>query len=95
MGRSLISGELREKESHGMAYYADTSSDIGDAKVINIRFSFEEAIKLSVAIQSAVLELNRLDRRTSKNIGMNLCLKPDAKSATAIVSKIPESKPQS
>jgi len=37
-------------------------------KSLNIYVSFEEALKLNLALQDRLLELNRYDRRTKENV---------------------------
>jgi len=43
-------------------------------KSINIELEFEEALKLSTAIQAAVLQLNRYNRTDKDGRDMGLCL---------------------
>ncbi|HEX5445596.1 MAG TPA: hypothetical protein VFW87_17345 [Pirellulales bacterium] len=59
-----------------------------DVKSVNIDISFDEALKLLTAMQSAVLSLNRVNRaqKTGKQLGLTLSLKGDA--ITVIESKL-------
>lgn len=46
------------------------------APPVNIVLSFEEALKLQLAIQARLLDMNRLNRSTKegKSAGVNLCV---------------------
>jgi hypothetical protein len=82
-------GLPRKKEDyHGGANFARTSPDVA-AKGIqstNVYFSFEEAIKFSLAVQSCVLQLNRLNRskKQARDMGMSLSFKFESKAVSVI-----------
>jgi hypothetical protein len=54
----------KSDDYHGMADYVRTQPDVAAAGVrsINIELTFDEALRLSLAIQSCLLNLNRYNR---------------------------------
>ena len=76
--RSFSSSDIKQKadDYHGSCRYVRTSPDIAerDIKSVNIELSFDEALRLLVAIQSAVLGLNRYNRSHTDGKQMGLCL---------------------
>ncbi len=67
----------KAEDYHGMAKYASTSPDVAAKGVesVNVHFTFEEALRLSLAIQACLLNLNKYDR---SNPGRNQpALQPD------------------
>ena len=74
-------GSVAQKESHGSARFLWTKPDMQDygLQSLNVNLTFEEAMRLSVAIQSAIMALNRYDRRTDdgKRTGLYLSIKGD------------------
>jgi hypothetical protein len=73
---------------HGLAKYVRTQPDVAaqGVKSINVEMTFEMAVRLSLAIQSACLQLNRYDRATSagKGMGLLLSIKTDSNTITVI-----------
>jgi hypothetical protein len=59
-------------------------------KSINIEFTFEEAMRLLVAIQSGVLSLNRYKRSTThgREMGLLLSIKTDSNTVTVIEKRV-------
>lgn len=66
----------KSDDYHGLAKYVRTQPDVAsqDVKSINIEMSFEEAMKLSLAIQSCLMQLNRYNRSTTAGREMGLLL---------------------
>lgn len=61
---------------HGACRYVRTSPDVVQkgVKSLNVEMQFEEALKLRLALDSALLSLNRYNRSTSKGKGMGVVL---------------------
>jgi len=87
----------KAKDYHGGARYERSLPDISVApaishgvKSVNLEFTFEEALKLSLAVSSCLLELNRYHRGTieGRDMGMLLSIKTDNSSITVIQKKI-------
>jgi hypothetical protein len=59
-------------------------------KSVNVHLSFEEAMKLSLAIQSCLIQLNRYNRSTTagREMGLSLSLKTDNTSITVIETRV-------
>jgi len=59
-------------------------------KSVNVELSFEDAIRLSVAIQEAILCLNRYDRslKDGKNMGLVLSVKTKNMTIAVIESAV-------
>jgi hypothetical protein len=64
----------------------------GDNRAINIALTFEDALKLNLAIDECVRQLNRYKRSTTagKRTGLNLCLYLDRKRISVNVAKLPK-----
>lgn len=82
---------------HGGARYERVMPDVSNAeavsggvKSVNLELTFEEALKLSLAISSCLHELNRYNRGTAegRGMGMLLSIKTDNSSITVIEKKI-------
>ena len=61
------SAKKKAEDYHGAARYTRAMPDIGvspGVKSLNLEFTFEEALNLSLALNSCVLELNRYHRGT-------------------------------
>jgi hypothetical protein len=88
MGKQSV--DENSDEYHGTVRYAKTSREAEKLKSVNIFFSFEEAMKLSLAIQSCVLRLNKLDKRTAKGkkMGMQLGLKTETETVMVTEEEI-------
>jgi hypothetical protein len=69
-----------KKFSFGISSFARTSPSLDalspDTKVLNLEISFEEALKLNLAIDECVRRLNSYKRSTSagKRSGLNLAI---------------------
>ena len=74
--------DLRKKQSYGSVAVNRISppKKEGWPKAINIILGFEECLKLQLALQQRLLEINGLNRSTSagKAAGVNLCLYVDS-----------------
>jgi hypothetical protein len=77
---------------HGLADYVRAQPDIGaqGIKSVNIEMTFEEALRLSLAIQSCVMQLNRFKRSTTggREMGMLLSIKTDSNTVTVIEKRV-------
>jgi hypothetical protein len=86
----------KSADYHGTSTYRRTMPDIAAKSIqsVNVVFDFEEAVRLSLAIQSCVLSLNRYKRSSSagKAMGMLLSLKTDGKTVTVIESSVSSSR---
>lgn len=76
--RAFTPSDIPQKkvDYHGQCKYVRTSPDISDKelKAVNVEISFEEALRLSIAIQAAMLNLNRYNRNDKVGRDMGLCL---------------------
>ena len=90
MARRAFSGDITEKAAdyHGHAKYVRAQPDLNEkeSQSVNIELTFEEAMRLSLAIQSGVLQLNRYNRNTKvgREMGLLLSLKRDSHSISVI-----------
>jgi hypothetical protein len=68
--------------------YEDTKP--GMPKSLNLGISFEEALKLSLALQACLQSLNRYNRsiKKGKNMGVILSFKFDEKQVTVFEGKV-------
>jgi hypothetical protein len=93
--RSFSAANIPTKavDYHGTAKYARTSPDVAAKGVesINVHLTFEEALRLSLAIQSCVMSLNRYKRSAvaGRDMGLLLSLKTASKSITVIEAAVP------
>ena len=55
---------------------------------LNIDLTFEDALRLSTAIQSGIMDLNRYDRRDKGGKEMGLCLSVKKKGAAISVIEV-------
>jgi hypothetical protein len=82
----------KSDDYHGNAIYVRSQPDIAvqGVKSVNIELSFEDALRLSLAIQSAVLNLNRFNRATvaGREMGMLLSLKTETRTITVIEKRV-------
>jgi hypothetical protein len=83
----------KSEDYHGMAKYASTSPDVAAKGVesINIHFTFEEALRLSLAIQACLFNLNKYDRskgRAGRDMGLSLSVKTASKSVAVIETAV-------
>ena len=76
--RAFSESGIRTKKDdyHGSCQYARTSPDIEQRgiKSVNVDITYEQALQLSLSIQSAVSSLNRYNRSTKVGRSMGLCL---------------------
>src|SRR6266581_2719373 len=92
--RSFSDGDIRTKSDdyHGSAYYVRTQPDIADRgiKSVNMELSFDEALKLSLALQACLIQLNRYNRSTTagREMGLLLSIKTDSNSITVIEKRV-------
>jgi hypothetical protein len=96
MAKKSVKKTARKKEfSFGSLHVVnDPPTRLQEAgiKSANLILSFEDALKLHVALQAAVLELNSFDRNTvaGKNKGVNLCYYPETNYITVNRADIPK-----
>jgi len=99
MAKSFSDPSIKAKaeDYHGLVSYVRTQPDVAaqGVKSINVELSFEMALRLSLAVQSAVLNLNRYNRSTTKgrDMGLLLSLKTDTNSITVIEKRVLAGKP--
>jgi len=92
--RSFSDENIRIKadDYHGLAHYVRTQPDIAaqGIKSANIELNFDEALKLSLAIQACMMQLNRYNRATTEGseMGLLLSIKTDSKSITVIEKRV-------
>jgi len=83
---------VKADDYHGLAGYVRTQPDIAEQgiKSVNIEVTFEEAHRLSLAIQSCVMRLNRYKRSATegREIGMLLSIKTDSNTITVIEKRV-------
>jgi hypothetical protein len=83
---------LKSDDYHGLAGYVRTQPDIAQqgVKSANIELTFEEALRLSLAIQSCVMQLNRYKRSSTegREMGMLLSIKTDSRTITVIEKRV-------
>lgn len=72
---------------HGACRYVRTSPDVAQRgiKSLNIEVPFEEALKLRLALDSALHALNRYNRSTSKGRAMGVVLSIKTESSSIAV----------
>lgn len=91
--RSFSPSGVKEKKTdyHGGCQYVRTSPDMAakGIKSLNIDLTFAEALRLSTAIQSAVMALNRYDRRDKGGKEMGLCLSVKERGSAISVIEVP------
>ena len=87
--RSFSPSNVKQKKDdyHGSCRYVRTSPDIASKgiKSVNVELTLEQALQLSLAIQSGMLALNRYNRATTKGREMGLCLSLKTEAATISV----------
>jgi hypothetical protein len=85
------SPELKEKsrDYHGKCDYSRIRPPY-QGKSLSIEITFDEAMKLSLALQSCLLSLNRLDRRakTGKAMGVELSITTETSAIKVIEKKM-------
>ena len=83
---------IKSTDYHGIASFIKTSPDVAGqgVKSINVYLTFEEALRLSLAVQSCVMNLNRYDRASSagRKMGMLLSLKTRVRTITVIETAV-------
>jgi hypothetical protein len=82
----------KAEDYHGLARYVRTQPDMASqgVKSINIELSFEEAMKLGLAIQAGLMQLNRYNRSTTagREMGLLLSVKTETNSITVIEKRV-------
>lgn len=77
---------------HGIANYVRCSPDVKGhgIKSLNIELNFDEVMKLSLALQSCLMSLNRYKRSTTdgREMGLLLSIKTDSNSITVIEKRV-------
>jgi hypothetical protein len=91
--RAFSPNGVKEKKTdyHGGCQYHRTSPDMASKGLesLNIEISFEEALRLSTAIQAAIMALNRYDRRDKGGKKMGLCLSVKERGSAISVIEAP------
>ncbi len=88
--------EAKKKEfSFGSAHFCnEPSKPLKDNKIksVNVTLSFEEALKLQLALHDAVSWINGLDRSRAagKNAAVNVCIYPESQYITVNRAKLPK-----
>jgi hypothetical protein len=82
----------KAEDYHGLAKYLRTQPDVATrgVKSINLEMSFEEAIKMSLAIQACLIQLTRYNRRSvpGRKMGLLLSIKTASKTITVIEKRV-------
>ena len=82
----------KAEDYHGLAKYVRTQPDVASqgVKSINIEMTFEEAMKLSLGIQSSLMQLNRYNRSTKagREMGLLLSVKTETNTITVIEKRV-------
>ena len=83
--------KAKTKQSYGgcnIDHFSPAKTE-GWPKAINIVLGFEDAMKLQLALQARLLEMNRLNRSTreGKAAAVNLCVYPQVKRITVNADK--------
>jgi hypothetical protein len=82
----------KAEDYHGMARYERTLPDVAGqgVKSINVEISFEEALKLSLALQSCLIQLNRYHRGSApgREMGVLLSIKTENTSISVIEKRV-------
>lgn len=82
----------KKDDYHGACNYVRTSPDVATKgiKSVNLELTFDEALRLSLAVQSALFNLNRYKRSTKSGKEMGLCLsvKTEGRSIAVIEARI-------
>lgn len=95
--RSFSPAGVPEKgeDYHGGCRFDRTSPDMKSKGLqsLNIDLSFEDALRLSTAIQSAVMKLNRYDRRDGEGKRMGLLLSIKENGSAISVAEVRLRKP--
>jgi hypothetical protein len=76
-------------DCHGGCQYIRTQPKLAK-KSVNVELSFEEAMRLSLAIQSALIQLNRYNRgtRAGREMGVLLSIKRKAAAISVIEKRV-------
>ncbi len=95
MSKRAFSPEgVREKavDYHGGGRFAKVNPDVAEqgVKSLNVSLTFEEALKLSLALESCLQSINRYNRSTAKgrNMGVVLSVKLDNSTIAVIESPL-------
>lgn len=84
--------EKKAEDYHGGCTFNRTLPDIKNqgVKSVNIEVTFEEAVKLNLAIQSCLLALNKVKRSTTlgRSMGVVLSVKTDNDSISVMEKKL-------
>jgi len=82
----------RRKKSYGGCSVDHFSPQVKDGwpKAINVVLGFEEAMKLQLALQARLLDINRLNRSTRQGraAAVNLCVYTDVSRVTVNAAKV-------
>jgi hypothetical protein len=98
--RTFSPADIPQKSDdyHGSCRYVRTSPDVASdgIKSFNIELTFDQAMRLSVALQSVVLGLNRHNRNSKIGREMGLCLsiKTDSTAISVIEQRVKPAVPK-
>lgn len=85
--------EKKAVDYHGGCRYRRTLPDVRTEGIssVNVEIAFEEALKLSLALQACLIALNKNKRSTAdgKRTGVLLSLKTDNSTLTVMDKKLP------
>lgn len=86
---NLIRQAPKKKGTMGSCYFHAVSPPF-DATTVSFQLSFEDALKLNVAIDEAVHQLNRLNRarKEAKALGLTLIFHQDIRRVTVTTDKL-------
>jgi hypothetical protein len=81
--------QKKVEDYHGGCRYIRTQPKL-TKKSVNVELSFEEAMRLSLAIQSALIQLNRHNRSTKvgREMGLLLSIKKKATAISVIEKRV-------
>lgn len=82
----------KKDDYHGGCRYVRTLPDVAakGVKSVNVELSFEDALKFSLAVQSALMSINKVSRknRAGKAMGIVLSIKTDNETISVLEKKV-------
>lgn len=83
----------RKKQSYGCAHVIRGASEKmrqAQIKSVNLALPFEEALKLNMALQAAVMDMNSYDRssKSGKNKAVNICYFSETDQITVTLTNV-------
>lgn len=82
---------VKATDYHGACRYARLSPDVATkgVKSVNVELTLEEALKLSLSLESCLLAVNRYHRSTTKGKAMGVVLSIKTESGSIAVIEAP------